>query len=382
MRHGIEKKYNEWLYLSYKEDGAEYQIKRLKKYIKELPECFGDLTDLTDAETKVAFQHGVNQFTVEPAGMFSFKRGQHPHGIIADDILRDPQVKLDISQLKKLRDIFVEQVEPMPTEELHVFGTAQDPADLFYELEQMPDYKCVEDPAIKDIPNQIVLWKEAFPYEKLMIYKKRMGEKSFNKEFQCRAARSEDSYFKEEKLDELTWHRLKNFNIHRPVRLNEWAYAGFDIGKKTHPSHLFVVGVDRKKRLVQLHSGWLDGWDYKDQLVYLSRAIKHFRIAKMIYDDTRAEFEYLKEAGTLPEEMEGISFTAKNKYSMATEVDSMITEKSIRFLFDPRQKRQFLTVDNDLKAVQTNEGHGDCFFSLLLAVRAYKEGQGLGVFTI
>lgn len=382
MKNGLEMKYNEWLYVSYKEDGAEYQIKRLKRYIRELPELFGDLLEMTDADTKIAYGFDGSVFVIEPAGMFSFKRGQHPQGVIADDILRDPQVKLDISQLQKLERIFVEELEPMPTKELHVFGTAQDKNDLFSLIEEMKEYDFCECPAVIDRAKEVVLWPEGYSFEKLESYRKRMGDKAFNKEFQCRAVRSEDSYFKEEVYDLLALRRLKNYPVTSVIRLNEWSYAGFDIGKKAHPSHLFVLGADRKKRLIQIHSGWLDGWDYKDQLGYLRAAIKNFRIAKLIYDDTRAEFEYLKEAGSLPDEMDGLPFTAKNKYSMATEVDSMVTDRMIRFLGDPRQKRQMLNVDNDLKALQTAEGHGDCFYSLLLAVRAYREGQGLGVFEI
>lgn len=403
MTRGIGRRYNEWLYVGFKEDGAEYQIKRLKRYIAELPELYGSLVENTDAETKIDYISAFNpdapmRFVVTATGMFTFKRGEHPDGIIADDILRDPQVKLDISQLKKLEKIFFEELEPMPKKdvgEIHVFGTAQDENDLFTVLEEGGEYKCIEAPAVIDDVKQIVLWPEGFPYPELQKYKKRMGEKSFNKEFQCRAVRSEDSYFKAEQIDGLTWRRLRNYSpvkamiggerVYRDgevVRLNEWSYGGFDIGKKRHPSHLFVICPDRQKRLIQLCSAFLDGWEYKDQLVFLRSAIKYFRIAKLMYDDTRAEFEYMREAGSLPEEMEGVAFTAKSKYSMATEVDSIVTEKAIRFVADPRQKRQMLTVDNDLKAVQTDEGHGDCFFSLCLAVRAYKEGQGLGVFEI
>ena len=209
-----------------------------------------------------------------------------------------------------------------------------------------------------------------------------IGDKAFQKEFQCRAVRSLEGFIDPKKYDALTIPRLKNRDIIHPMKLNEWTYGGFDIGKKQHPSHLWIVAVSRKKSLIQVHSKFMDGWDYVDQLAYLKQAVKNFKIAKMLYDDTRAEFESFMEAGTLPSEMEGLCFTAKNKFSMATEVDSMITSGSIRFLSDKRQRRQILSVDNDLKAVATEEGHGDCFFSLCLAVRAYREGQGLGVLVI
>jgi len=376
----LEKKYNEWLYLSYLPDGAIYQIKRLKRYIKELPECFDGFVESTDAESKVHYTYAGKAFVVDPAGMLSFKRGQHPDGIIADDILRDPEKKLDITSLEKLDRIFVEEVMQMPKAELHVFGTPQDENDLFSKLEQMKEFKCGEFPALR--ADGTALWAEEWDVPRLLARRDSIGDKAFQKEFQCRAVRSLDGFIDPVKYDALTWTRLKNRKVNEVLRLNEWTYAGFDIGKKQHPSHLWVLAVDRKKRLVQVHSQFMDGWDYIDQIEYLRKAIKNFKIAKMIYDDTRAEFESFNEAGTLPSEMEGLAFTAKNKYTMSTEVDSIITKGDIRFLDDRRQRRQILSVDNDLKAVATEEGHGDCFFSLCLAVKAYREGQGLGVFVI
>jgi len=381
MKFGLERKYNEWLYLSYVPEGSEYQIKRLKRYVTELPEVFGDFIEQTDAETKVNYRYRNRQFIIEPGGMLSFKRGQHPDGIVADDILRDPEKKLDISSLEKLEKIFLEQVMQMPKSELHVFGTPQDEQDLFAKLETMAEFFCGEYPAL-DEASKKVLWPEEWPLEKLLQRRNSIGEKAFQKEFQCRAVRSLEGFIMPSKYDDLTWPRLANRQHTFPLRLNEWTYAGFDIGKKQHPSHLFVLAVDRKKRLVQVHSKFMDGWDYVDQVEYLREAIKNFKIAKMVYDDTRAEFEGFREAGTLPAEMDGLAFTAKNKYSMSTELDSIITSKSIRFLSDKRQRRQILSVDNDLKAVATEEGHGDCFFSLCLAIRAYREGQGLGVLVI
>ena len=105
-------------------------------------------------------------------------------------------------------------------------------------------------------------------------------------------------------------------------------------------------------------------------------AIENLRIDRLNYDDTRAEFEGFRERGELPDGMFGVAFTAKSKFKMAAEVDRFITGEKILLINDQRQKRQLLNVDNDLKAVQTSEGHGDCFFSLCLAVTAYLQGQG------
>ena len=377
----MENDYNEWLFIAYKADLGAYHLKRLKRYISYLPEIYKDYQNITQAEGILHYISPKGEFVCEPEGIMSFKRGRHPDGIICDDILKDPQVKLDISQLEKIERAFIEEVMPMPKEELHVFGTPQDKQDLFSRIEKMPDFQFRKYRAIVNETRKEVLWKEKFPYEKLAALRLAMGEKSFNKEFQCAPVRGAEAFLDDRQLEKITIPRLKNYDLSRKINLNEYAYAGFDIGKKSHPSHLSVFGV-WKKKLIQLHSKWMDGWDYIEQIEYLRRAIDVFSIGRMLYDDTRAEFEGFKEAGTLPEGMEGVAFTAKNKYTMATDFDAMVTREDIYLLADERQTSQLLNVDNDLRAVSTAEGHGDCFFSICLAIKAYLGGQGIKIWGI
>ena len=73
--------------------------------------------------------------------------------------------------------------------------------------------------------------------------------------------------------------------------------------------------------------------------------------------------------------MAGVEFTSKNKFAMATAFDRLLTQGNIQLLNDPRQKRQLLNVDNDLQALETEEGHGDCFFSICLAIKAFMKGR-------
>jgi len=367
--------WNEWNYMSYTSDLGAYHTKRLKRYIEALPELFGDYRSLTPAESILHYEKEGRQFVCEPEGITSFKRGKHPHGLICDDILKDPQVKLDISQLEKIKDIFFTEVEQMPTEELHLVGTPQDQEDLFAVLETKPDYDCKRYLAEVDPANQIPLWKEKFNWEELQRRKALIGEKAYMKEFMCMPVRSGESFFTLLTLNKVINNRLKNHDVIRPIRLNEWSYGGFDIGKKSHPSHLAVFGVNRKKKLVQIHSKWMDGWDYIRQVDYCRQAIKNFKIARLEYDNTRAEFEGFREAGDLPAEMAGVEFTSKNKFAMATAFDRLLTQGNIQLLNDPRQKRQLLNVDNDLQALETEEGHGDCFFSICLAIKAFMKGR-------
>ncbi len=363
--------------MSFTSDLAAYHTKRIKRYIRALPELFGNYRNLTDSESILYYQNEEGRvFHCEPVGIMTFQRGKHPNGIICDDILRDPQIKLDITQLEKIAKAFFEEIEQMPKEELHLVGTPQDQEDLLSQLESKPGYNCVRLDAIVDAEKHITLWPGLFSWEELEARRLRIGDKAFMKEFRCMPVRGTEGYISFSELRNIICQRLKNYDILRPPKLKERnVVAGFDIGKKTHPSHLCVL-AESKNKLIQIFSKFMDGWNYQEQIEFLEQAIRAFKIDKLYYDNTRSEFELAHEGGSLPGEMEGVSFTAKTKFAMATELDKIITAKKLLLLPDERQKRQILTVDCDLKAPETNEGHGDAFFSLCLAVRAWADTKG------
>ena len=382
--------FNEWEFMGYLEDLAEYHLKKLKRYINALPECFGNYKDLTSAESILNYRKNDREFICAPSGILTFKRGRHPHGMILDDILRDPQKKLDLAQLEKIERIFLEEVMSMPRDELHIFGTPQDQADLFSKIETLPKFYSIRCPAIKNLETREVLWPELYPYDVLIdIRDNQIGEKAFNKEYMCMPVRTSEGFISLDQMDGIINMRLRNYDLIRPPKLKKrTVVAGFDIGKKTHPSHLSVLvevlwpfvntegKLIHKKKLVQIHSKFMDGWNYTEQIAYLREAIRVFTIDRLLYDNTRSEFEECYERGELPPEMEGVSFTAKSKFAMATEFDKAITTKGLELINDNRQKRQILSVDCDLRAPETSEGHGDSFFSLCLAMKAWSDNQG------
>lgn len=370
--------WNEWIYMSYTQDLGAYHTKRLKRYIEALPQFFGKHKNLTDSESILYYEKDGRHFYCEPVGILTFQRGKHPTGMVLDDILKDPQVKLDISQLEKITKTFFEEIEQMPKEELHLVGTPQDQEDLFAKLETLSGYNCKRYDAIVDETKHLTLWNinPDFNWEGLEARRKRIGDKAFMKEFRCMPVRGAEGFISLPQFNSIVNKRLKNYELLRPPKLkNRNCVGGFDIGKKTHPSHLCVL-AEHKNSLVQLHSKFMDGWNYTDQIAYLKQAIEVFKIDALLYDDTRAEFETSNEQGDLPAEMKGVAFTSKSKFGMATELDKVVTNKTIQLLNDERQKRQILTVDCDLQAPETDEGHGDSFFSLCLAVQAWAEAKG------
>ena len=371
----LDRRYSEWELMCYKADLGEYHLKRLKRYIGALP-VFAEYKELTDATSRLHYAKEGMEFVAIPSGILSFNRGRHPDGLICDDILRDPTTVLDLTQLKKIESIFFEDVEPMPKEQLHVFGTPQHQADLFHSLSKKAAYNTDLYPAISDFGRHQTLWPQKYDYDWLMAYKQRVGDKAFNKEMMCRPVHSEEGFLNQETIERISLSRLRNYSAGKgKPKLKAASYAGFDIGKKTHPSHLCVLAIDRAKRLVQIHSKWMDGWDYVDQVAYIDQAIKQFGVCRLYYDDTRAEFESFNEAGSLPAEMQPLVFTARDKFALAGGIDRLLTQQKLWLLRDERQMAQLLNVDNELKSVETAEGHADCFWSLALAVKAAEEGS-------
>ena len=167
--------------------------------------------------------------------------------------------------------------------------------------------------------------------------------------------------------------KLENLNINDNHQIEEDVIGGFDIGKKRHPAHLSVFKLVNN-RYIQIHHKFMDGWKYIDQLDYLVKSIKSFKINELNFDDTRGEFESFDEEGRLPEAMNGVAFTNKKKHQMATSFSQAVESNKIELIDDRRQIEQILMVTNDLQALETPEGHGDSFWSNALCFKE-KEAQ-------
>lgn len=374
----MEKMYNEWMYMSFTEGLGAYHTKRIKRYINALPELFSDYLSLTESESVIAYQKDNRAFVCEPAGILTLQRGKHPNGMILDDVLKDPQVKLDMSQIEKISTLFFEEIEQMPKEDLHIVGTPQAEGDLFSQLETKQGYDCASYDVYTDEKNKKVLWEAKYNWQWLEERKNLIGDKAFMKEFRLQPVHGSEGFISLKEYSNISCVKLKNYDILKLRRFKDRnCVAGMDLGKKTHPSHLSIF-FESKGSLIQVHSKFMDGWNYNDQIDYCKRAIEFFKIDTLYFDNTRAEFETSAENNTLPKQMKGITFTSKSKFSMSTELDRLITSKKLLLIEEPRQRRQILSVDCDLNAPETAEGHGDAFFSLCLAVKAWADMNKTG----
>jgi len=369
--------FEELLYMSYSMDLSQYHLKKVKRYVEANP-WFKPLQSLTDAESILHYRSpetvGTSErreIIIEPAGVMTFKRGRHPHGVLCDDILRDPEVRLDLTQIEKITRIFLEEIVSMPKEGgfLHIAGTPQDKEDLFKSLKDMGSFDVAEYPAIQDFERKEVLWPEMFPFDRLIeIRDKEIGKKAFLKEYQCRPVREVSGYFEDAEIDAIVDPMLRPMEAGTPTP-GKLYVIGLDLGKKTHPSHL-VLFEDTGTELVQRLSRWFDHTDYTDQVDVVKALDDLYTLSGFCYDDTRAELEGFKERQELPTCALGVPMTAKAKFECAAMFGRRVRHKTIRLLPDPRQRRQLLSVDDNLDAPENAEGHGDAFFSIMLACKA------------
>jgi len=383
---GMPGKVVEYLYIMYSDELACEKIKRTKQYVEVNP-FFNGIRDLKPtADTFMEYLVGDHIFTLKPAGIFSFKRGRHPDGVICDDILRDPTKRLDVSQIEKITQTFEAEVTALPREGgfLHLVGTAQDKTDIFFVLKTRPAWDWEWNTAYPNGRKAPPLWPEMFTAARLRdIEINETGKKNFLKEYMLIPQRMADSYMEEHDYEMALDKQLINYGIIKsPKDDHEFgeSVAGFDIGKKRHPAHIAVFEIVESKKveyLVQVHSYWFDGIDYTDQVKHCERAGKRFGIIGHNYDATRGEFDGFAERGELPDEMEGVTLTAKEEGQLAVDMEKMFNQGRIILLNDERQKRQFLSVDNSLKAPESADGHGEPFWSISLAVKAYVERSPL-----
>ena len=361
-------------YFSYKEGMAGYHVSKIKTAIKCNPFFDGiiDLKGTADSILSYSWD-GKKKVTVNPRGLLEFKRGIHCHDVYVDDPFQDPENKLVPTKIMRINQVMKTQILDMFQNECHVAGTAQTPNDFFFDDDFVSRFSRRILPAVVDEQKQIALWPEWMNYQELMAKKLERGEKVFNQEYLCSPVYAENAFVGSKERLYAVVGTGTNYNLDqwdREVARREKAgeetdfdrVGGWDLGKKNHPAHFFVV-EKRKGKRVQIHDKWFDHEDYVDQLEYIQSYIETMGIYRVFYDATRGELEMMVEKGELPSEFEGVSFTFKVKHKMAGAFDRAITNKQIELLNVQRTLNQILIVNNELQAPESKEGHGDSFWS-------------------
>ena len=256
-----------------------------------------------------------------------------------------------------------------------IVGTPQTNVDFFFDENMAKRYHRTIKPAIVDEVKGIALFPEWKSFEELIEIRETIGEKVFNQEYMTKPSYSEDSYIERGRLMACVNADLEPQKIYNG---EHDVVGGMDLGKKAHPSHITLFERWRdnetgKWKYRQLLSKWLDGVDYKDQLNIVTALCDDFKVVKLRYDNTRAEFEAFAEQGLLPRCMEAVVFGMRKNQEMAVSFETVVKEERCQLINDVRQIDQILQVNSELQAVESPMGHGDSFWSNALALYEPKE---------
>lgn len=367
-------------YFSYNKTLASYHMAKLKDYIANNP-YFSLMIDNSSAKSVLDYNWpGGRHMTVTPQGLLSGKRGIHADRIYVDDPFKNEEegAENDPVQIRKINDIILSELLQMVNKGgyCRVVGTPQTPADFFFNDKLQEMFNTWITPSILDENKKIALWPEWWSYERLAARRELIGEGKFNREFMAMPVTSSNSYIDKDELTPLCIRENWAWEEH-PILKEHYVVAGFDIGKKRHPSHLAIFirhgnGEDErgnpKYRYEQIFSKWYDKWDYSKQVEDLNLACEYFNISRLRYDNTRSEFEGFAERNELHECMIPEVLTRKKNFAMAANFGRHVEAKTVLMVDDKRQYNQILLVNGELDAVETSEGHGDSFFSTILAL--------------
>lgn len=360
-------------YFSFNSDMAAYHLGKIKAMISQ-NHYFIEYTDnKPTADSILSYTFHGSTLTFTPQGLLAFKRGIHADYIFIDDPLRDPENKLKPTVIEKINRIMKQEMYSMVKAkgECRVVGTPQTWQDFFFDAQLKRKFHTRVLDSMVDEVNRIALWPEWKTFDDLEEIRNDLGNNSFNQEYRCQPAYAENSYIKREFLLNVVSSRESlELKPHRGIENCE-VVGGFDIGKKTHPSHLALFEIIRKHNTPffrQLFSKWMDHWEYTDQLEYLEQCIDIFNVNIIRYDNTRGEFEGFAERGQLPPQLKPINLTGRNRFGITANFDSLVTSETIELINDQRQTNQILAVNSDLEAMQSPDGHGDSFWSVALAV--------------
>lgn len=402
----------EILYFSFNKPLAQYHVGAenpdgIKNLIDRNP-WFDDVADAkgqADGKAKYTWDGGTHHVHVSPQSVQSMVRGRHADIVVVDDPFQDDNKQdagLDPGRVLKINRIFKDSIMSIPSgpvSELHVATTPQTDEDFTFDDDLLVDYERLQEPAIQDYDAETVLWPEWKGYDDLVALKAKLGDKSFNQEYQVTPRSSEIAFVRDKDLERMAEPGLTDYDPLRAggageTRTGRWdgtwkwgltgCVAGLDIGKKQHPAHLAVFGClprevpdeegnmrrDLQGHLFQIHQHWFDGDNYSAQVEYCRQAIDYFDIDVIGYDDTRGEFEALREQGQLPTEMVPVNLGGGTNHEVAGALDVYMTTGRLRLLDAGRQNRQLQAVTNDLQAVETGEGHAESFWSVALACHA------------
>lgn len=379
--------------MSYNDPLASKHTSDLKECIRENPYCRFWVDRNPMAKSIVDFDcrfdpdeqgwHGE----VLPFSIFSNIRGRHPRDLMCDDILSDFANPLEPTQIRRIHRIYTASLESVPTEKLILIGTPQSYEDTLYQTRKNPEYFWARFPAewTDKQGNKRVQWPENFDAAKLRRVRRRLqSPTAYQVEYLLVPVMATDSFILREIIDESVDPDLHRYTLDEPFENPHDfpVYGGMDVGKAVHPSHLAVFAQTPDRTLVQVYSRFLDGMDYRAQKTLVNKVVKHFGVKRLYYDNTRSELE---DRG-LTRSVIGKKFGKRLKAQIALGLENRFFPDDqdemmggIVLFEDERQTNQLVAVNKKLESLETEDGHGDAFWSVALAVQAASDGPVISI---
>ena len=380
----LKKPGNEVVYLSYSDQMSQRHISEINKEVKDNAQLSEWMTDRTPkSDNSFRYMVGGRRAEVMHHGLFSFQRGLHVDGaMVADDILRDLANPLDVTQMQKVEEQFMTAnlFIPNPGSPIIVIGTPMMSGDIFDQLAKDERFIYRRLPVFDEEYKKYrkydsnVLFPERYDTDWLKAHQE-AKPKSFASEFMLEPYLAGEAYFTADEIRAVEDPTLKKVSIRTPyiTEEGEEIFAGFDVGKKRHPSHLAIFSRKGDK-ITQLYEEWLEGWNYDDQAEFLNDIARKFPITRAYIDLTRGELEDRQlDVAWLPK-----IFTQRNKFEMAQIFEQAVFSGNLTLLAEDRQRGQIVSTSNDLKAPEMPDGHGESFISLGLALQAAYELRAYG----
>ena len=374
------------VYFSYKDTLAREHTMELKKYILRNAYCRFWIDNKPTSDSIVDFtvrwseDDPGHRFEVMPMGILGAARGLHPKAVVADDILSDFSKPMESTELNQINRIFRQVVMSMPQlhEPLILVGTPQSEKDILHQLRGDRRWFWRRYPAIRDEKKRTTQWPEKFDYARLMEVLDEIKPTAFQVEYLLQPAVETKQYFPRHVVNGIVDEELRRWTTEEPWpgRGKYPVYGGMDVGKEVHPSHVTLFAQMPDGTLMQIWEEWLDHMDYRAQALRVNQLIEHFDVARFFYDSTRSELD----DRALNRRAQGKKFKKPLKAQMAVmfekRVYSQPGEPGIILLGkeDSRQVRQICAVKKDLSAYESEDGHGDSFWSISLAIYAADAG--------
>jgi hypothetical protein len=234
-------------------------------------------------------------------------------------------------------------------------------------------------------------WPQKYDRAELEKIRRLVGERSFAAEYLLNAVAPTDTFIaarciRAGNLEEwIMITRLIDWSGHptkgKPENLlsRYGIYAGLDVGRFVHPSHLAViVPLEREdarfpwkeRHFVQVASVWLDDEPYAKQIAEIKEILAMGgAFVRVFYDNTRGELVALKEQGLIPRGWHGVTITAERKQQMAQRL-LLALEQGAQALARREAEKIPSASQCALQAQESGGEHGEAFTSLMLALEA------------